>query len=503
MRPTTFFTPTPIAMACCGVLIFHVALLSAVSAAETQRKTPGDKEIAFAVENQFRFDKSVPWHAVDAQVSKGTVTLTGTVNNLLDKERATALAQTVRGVQAVVNNITVNALKRADEAIRKDVETTLANDPAADVYEITTQVNDGVVTLSGKVQSHAERELATQLAKGIKGVREVKSQLEVNYKTTRADDEIAADVRRILEWDVWVNESFIDASVKDGKVTLTGSVASAAQKTRAKSLASVAGVKEVDVYGLKVEGWLADDMRKKQVRPPKFTDETIKTVIEQALMRNPRVNPEKVNVEIDNGKATLSGKVDNLQAKTAAEQEAMNTIGVRRVKNLIKVRPEKALSDDELAKNISRAFASDPYADGFDIKVKARNGWVTLEGTVDTSFEKTHALSVAQRQAGVIAVNNNIQVEETPSSYVHTFHPPYNDYPSARLYGKSDAEIAEDVRDELFWSPFVDAEEVTVSVSKGVAKLSGTVDSWFESHKAEENAWEGGAASIDNELKIE
>lgn len=169
--------------------------------------------------------------------------------------------------------------------------------------------------------------------------------------------------------------------------------------------------------------------------------------------------------------------------------------------NLIKVHPEKRLANEELAKRVSQAFAMDPYADSFDIEVKARSGWVTLEGTVDSSFEKTHALSVAQRQAGVIAVNNNLKAAERTTDYTPTFFPSFNQ-PKYPLAGKTNAEIADDVHDQLFWSPYVDADEVTVNVNQGVAKLTGTVDSWFEYHKAEENAWEGGAASVDNELKV-
>lgn len=176
------------------VALSLAAFLSPLDAAET-KEIPGDRDIAFAVENQFLFDKSVPWHAVDAVVKDGVVTLTGTVSNLLDKERATVLAQSVRGVQSVTNNLVINAPKRADTAIRTDVEAALKADAAADAYEVTTEVNDGVVTLTGKVQSHAEDKLASNLAKGVQGVREVKSQITVDPRNSRADAEDAADTR--------------------------------------------------------------------------------------------------------------------------------------------------------------------------------------------------------------------------------------------------------------------------------------------------------------------
>ena len=66
----------------------------------------------------------------------------------------------------------------------------------------------------------------------------------------------------------------------------------------------------------------------------------------------------------------------------------------------------------------------------------------------------------------------------------------------------SDAEIKEEINDELFWSPFVDADDVTVTVDQGTATLSGVVDSRSEYLSAEENAYEGGAVFVDNDLIV-
>ena len=68
---------------------------------------------------------------------------------------------------------------------------------------------------------------------------------------------------------------------------------------------------------------------------------------------------------------------------------------------------------------------------------------------------------------------------------------------------RADADILEDIRGELFWSPYVDAEEVAVSVHNGVATLKGTVDSYSEMYSALANAYEGGATTVHNELRVE
>jgi len=66
----------------------------------------------------------------------------------------------------------------------------------------------------------------------------------------------------------------------------------------------------------------------------------------------------------------------------------------------------------------------------------------------------------------------------------------------------TDREIHEQVESELFWSPFVDSDSVTVSVDDGAVTLSGTVDSAREYQAAQVNAYQGGALSVDNDLVL-
>jgi osmotically-inducible protein OsmY len=67
---------------------------------------------------------------------------------------------------------------------------------------------------------------------------------------------------------------------------------------------------------------------------------------------------------------------------------------------------------------------------------------------------------------------------------------------------KSDRQIKENIQDELFWSPFVDADDVEVTVEDGRATLTGTVGSWSEYGAAQDNAYEGGAVTVDNNLVV-
>lgn len=68
---------------------------------------------------------------------------------------------------------------------------------------------------------------------------------------------------------------------------------------------------------------------------------------------------------------------------------------------------------------------------------------------------------------------------------------------------KSDAQLKEDVKSELHWSPFVDSDDITVSVKKGEVTLKGTVEDQSEVDDAIENAYEAGAKNVISKLKIE
>jgi osmotically-inducible protein OsmY len=495
-----------LALAVAGAMALQAATLAPLQAQEPKEKAITDKDITSAVEERFLFDNAVPWSFIDIKTNEGIVTLSGTVDNLLAKERATKIAESIKGVRSVVNNINVQTVARTDEEIRKDVENALLMDPAADSYEVKTAVNGGVITLSGTVQSFQEKNLAMQLARQVRGVKEVKSDITVKYKTTRPDPEIVADAKRALENDTWIDPSQVKVSATNGKVTLTGSVGSAAEKTRARTLAWVMGVNSVDDQALKVEPWLAKDMRRKPgtANP---TDEEIKKAVKDAFVYDPRVFSFNPEVEVSAGVVTLSGIVDNLKARQAAEQDARNTVGVYAVRNHLKVRPVNLPPDDKLAQNVKDALLRDTVVDSFQVDVKAERGTVTLNGTVDSYYEKSHAEDVANRLNGVVSVKNNLDVSYPTVTYhnfrwdpYYAYSPYYYDWVRAPF--RSDSEIKKDIEDELFWSPFVDQDEVKVSVDNGVATLTGTVDSWNEFYSATENAREGGATSVINKLNV-
>jgi len=505
-----------------GIAVSHQLLTTAARAQADPQKTPAaqtqkpggverkitDPDIALAIENRFRAETAVPWHLIDVAVANGIVTLSGTVDHVLAKDRATLIAETVRGVRAVVDTVTVKPAARSDAEIRADVVAAFAADPAADSREITPTVNDGAVTLTGKVQSFRERLLTEHVAKGVKGVKSVEAKLDVEFgkNSSRADGEVAAEIERGLETDAWIDASHIRVAVQNRRAILTGKVGSAVAKRRAEAKAWVSGIGSIDAAGLTVDPALRDEMRKP---PGRITrdDAEIKRALEEAFLHDPRVFSFNPRVAVSNGYVTLSGTVDNLAANRAAEQDARNTAGVHGVRNQLKVRPAKSAVDTQLVQAVSEALLRDPLVDKHQIRVSAQNGVVTLRGAVDSGFEKATAEGVAARIRGVVSVSNRLSISEPGLT---SFRLPWawNDFDfsgdrSARIFPlKPDAEIAEDIREQLWWSPFVAAEAVKVVVENGVATLTGTVESWAQFHAASENAFEGGAHSVRNQLKV-
>lgn len=459
-----------------------VVILAAAVNAVTVNATPNDAQITRAIERRLVISESVPSHWIDVKTDAGIVTLTGTVDHLLAGERATELARSTKGVRAVVNRITVQAPLRPDTKLHKDVIQSLAVDPVTAAREIAVKVKDGIVTLSGKVESWVETVLAEKLAKGIKGVREVKNELIFAYESNRQDSEIAADVRARLEWDPRIDDGLIKVEVRQGKVSLSGAVGSAAEKNFAYADAWVAGAKTVDNGNLEVEWWNRPKMRRGHACAER-SNEDLRLAVLGAFIRDPRVSYFKPEIEVDNYVVTLTGIVDNPKAKRAAEADAKNAACILRVKNHLKVRPSKLLPDETIAIEVRAAFARDPHVGRTDIGVSVSNSKVILSGQVDSFYDVRQAEELASRTNGVVDIQNNLRVHDI-------------------LNVKTDREIEEDIKDQLWWSPFVDSDSIAVSVKGGVATLSGIANSRLEAEAAATNAREGGAKTVVNQLKI-
>lgn len=491
-----------------AALTLAICIFAAATQPAEAKPDMTDQTISDKIDDELLFDRGVVATKIDVRTSDGIVTLTGEVNNVLAKERAARIVEAVKGVRAVVNRIEVSpSVTRSDAQIRRDVESALLDDPATESYEIITSVDNGEVTLTGTVDSYQERELVKTVAKGVRGVTAIDDQISVDYKTDRADNEIQKEIEQALRWNTHVDNYLINVSVNGGSVALSGAVGSASEKRMAETDAWVAGVTSVDSSKLSVEGWARDDKLRGDKYVVKSKDE-LRDAVKDALLYDPRVMSSNVDVEVAGSMVTLRGDVNNLTAKRAAEQDAQNTVGVSYVDNRLKVRLDAWPDDSEIAEGIRNALLRDPYVERFEVTVAVLDGTAHLYGTVDSYFDKNRADDVASRVSGVLDVDNHLLVDYD-TAYIYD---PYVDDTyvnenelieyEERAPLKTDGEIADSIESELWWSPFVDADEVTVFVDDGVATLTGAVDTWSERQSATENAYEGGATLVDNDLVV-
>lgn len=466
---------------------------------------PDDIDIVDAIEDEFTFDHAVNNNKVDVTVTNGIVELTGTVSNLKAKERATSIAELVKGVRTVSNRIEVDPPPHlTDQEIREMVEETLLKDPATDFFEVLVHVEDKVVTITGTVDSYQEKQLVADVAKSVKGVKGLNNEIDVDYSENRTDYEIRSEIRAALKWNEMIDDGLIRVAVDNGKVDLIGSVASAAEKTNAMYTSWVAGVTSVDASDLNVEWWLEDqDLRK--YKDENVSDAEIEQAIYDASIYDPRVNSFDITVDADMSWVTLRGNVDNLKAKKAAEMLAENTYGVKGVTNRIKVKTD-VVEDAGIQADINDALSDNAITEAWDIGVFVKNGVATLAGRVDSYLEKAEAEWVASNVEGVNEVNNNLEISYPYGYYWYGSYPYYDLYvtrPVDYSVIPNDERIKAEVSREIWWSPYVDRDQVSITVENGVVILEGTVDSYREYREAAKNAWEGGAYAVENELVIQ
>ena len=506
-------------------------VLPSLQAATTEKEIT-DSGITTAVEGGLKLDKGVFPNDVDVSTSQGIVTLSGSVNNLLAKERAVMAAKSIRGVREVIDKITVTPVSRSDEDIRKDIQTALQQDPATESYQTTVSVQDAVATLTGSVGTYAEKQLATRIAKGVKGIKEVRDDVTINYMAKRTDSEIAADVKARLQWDIWINGGLISPVVKGGKVTLTGTIGSVISKSRAFDDAWVNGVTSVDDSGLKIEPQAHNDAQQKS-KTAISSDSEIKQAVQAALRFDARVSAFSPDVTVEDGVVILGGSVGNLKAKTAAAQDAKNVVGVSLVENHLKVRPTGGSADAAaMEKQLKAALLWDPFLDSSTIDVAVINRVAYLSGAVDSSFQKAEAQDVASRIKGVVQVRNHLKVEpeyysiyDSDYDYYNGYYYPdydYGYYDDYGYYGSpdynqspyyisemsgpqpylSDEQIKKNIENRFFWSPFVDSDDIKVTVDGAVATLTGTVGTWVGWGEADKDARKGGATAVLNRVTV-
>lgn len=437
-----------------------------------------DAAITSAVQRYLHDDRAVRREKIDVTTVQGITTLFGTVKNLLAKEHAVAVAETIRGVRAVVDQISVAPVPRADKLVQRDIETALRRDHATQSKELTVRAEGGLVTLTGTVGSSQEKDLVGNITKTIPGVRELKNDVAVHFAAPRSDEDIARDVKYRIGYDVWLDGARIAVSVRGGVVHLTGKVGSAAAKKRASADGFVDGAKEVDDATV-VDPSGGDMLRDPSDYVPK-SDLEIEGAVRDAFRYDPRLTKLVPQVSVRSGEAVLSGILDDWKARAAAEADAKNTVGVWRVRNDAIVAEPSTLTDADVVRAARKVVDGDPYLpEHARIRISSVEGRVTLAGTIGSTFEDLVAVADVRSLPGVRSVEDLLIVEAKP----------------ADLKAQVEARLAAD--------PLADAANTTVAVSPdGTVTLSGVVETWGALKAASDDAELSGARTVVNEMKL-
>ncbi len=211
-----------------------------------------------------------------------------------------------------------------DKQLKQTVLDELNWEPSVNAANIGVTTKDGVVTLTGSVETYAEKHAAETAALRVKGVKAVAEEVQVKlpFDVKHGDAEIAAAVANRLAWNGSIPKDSVKASVSSGWVTLTGQVHWHYQRDAAAA----------DVRTL----WGVVGVSNEIVIKPDVSARNIKSDIMVALKRS-WFNPENIDVTANDGKVTLTGTVEYWDERALAATTAWAAPGVTSVNNDISV----------------------------------------------------------------------------------------------------------------------------------------------------------------------
>jgi osmotically-inducible protein OsmY len=212
-----------------------------------------------------------------------------------------------------------------DTHLQLSVLAELEWEPSITAAHIGVPANGGIITLTGQVESYAQKHAAEAAARRVKGVLAVADDLEVQvpFERKRDDSDIAAAIVDSLAWGVSVPRDAVKVGVEAGWITLTGVVERNYQRKAA----------EQDVRRLHGVVGVSNQVS----RRPRVNTASISNDISCALHRSFFPDPDPITVTADGGKVRLTGNVHSWHARQVASETAWGAPGAIDVENLLAV----------------------------------------------------------------------------------------------------------------------------------------------------------------------
>jgi osmotically-inducible protein OsmY len=210
---------------------------------------------------------------------------------------------------------------KSDYQIQQDVMEQLKWEPFLNAAEIGVAVKNGIVTLSGHVDSYSRKLVAENAAKKIEGVKAIAEDIQIGISPDqdKSDTEIAEAIVSALKWHTVVKEEKIKISVENGNVKMEGEVEWGFERNIAKiAIENIAGVRSVLNLVTVTTSILPVDIQQK---------------INAAFHRSATIDAARIRAEVDGCAVILYGKVRSMAEKEDAENAAWNAPGVTSVEN--------------------------------------------------------------------------------------------------------------------------------------------------------------------------
>ncbi|MHC1789732.1 BON domain-containing protein [Solidesulfovibrio sp.] len=345
---------------CCGLFLLALGTLVFLANESAQASNTDDRIIA-AAKQSFVIKTYLNNDDITVTSSNGAVTLTGTVADESDKILAKEIVTGLPGVKSVDNQLTLRGNgpdSYSDGWLIAKVKSTLLFHRNVNVTATEVFAADGIVTLRGEATSTAQKDLTTEYALDVDGVKSVRNEMTVATKQATpimpaTDDKRIGEKTMGQKLDV-MNEAIDDASTSalvkttlllhrstsalnttvntnDGVVTLGGKALNAAEKDLAAKLVSdVHGVKRV-VNNMTVSAKAATTGQGDA--GDSFDDAVITSKVKTGIMNDPALKVLQISVQSSDGAVQLDGVVDAPSAVARAAEVAAAVKGVKSVTN--------------------------------------------------------------------------------------------------------------------------------------------------------------------------